>query len=118
MDNKIKWIEQDGERIAIRKSLGAWRVVYPFKDPNGNIIRKNWLFPGGWDSFIKVVIAIFLILLVFYVYDHDTKECRKFAADFADNCIKYYNSILNNGSYRPVGNINLSFPINISLPDG
>jgi hypothetical protein len=74
-NNKPRWITIDNERIAVRKSWDGWRVVKPYKDEQGKYIWKNIL--GSWQSWVKSIIFLLIILGFYYVYAHDTAICRE-----------------------------------------
>ena len=66
--NPIKWIEIDGEEVAVKKGVSGYRILKLWKNKDGT---TNWfnLFTGGsWFNLITIVIFVCLILLAIYEY--------------------------------------------------
>lgn len=108
MVNKITWIEQEGEKIALRKSWDGWRVVKPYKDAEGKLINKNII--GSWQSWVKSIIILLLILGCFWIYNHDTAICRETVKQHSliwENCSKGFQTTQNPNPI-PSANINFS----------
>lgn len=115
MDNKVRWIEVDGKEVALRKSLGAYRVVYPFKRvPDGPILWKNVLFPGGLDNILKWTLILVMILLFYYVYDHDTSICRETMNNLGKTCTTYISLLNTNHSTQYADQQILNYILNLS----
>lgn len=89
----IEWVEREYEGkkevFAMRRSFDGWRVVYPMKNQDGTYNWKNIVLGGSWGNMFKWLGILLLILLFFYVYDHDTKVCRETMKDFGANCLLY-----------------------------
>ena len=93
MNMKIEWIEREHngkiEKFAIRRSIDGYRVVYPNKNQDGTLNWKNILLGGSWWNLIKSLVVLGLILLFFWVYNHDTYVCRENAKAFVEHCTTY-----------------------------
>lgn len=61
-NRNIKYIEVDGERIALKKSGKNWRVTYPLKNEDGTFNWKN-LLKVNW---VTLFLTIAIILLTFW----------------------------------------------------
>jgi hypothetical protein len=86
---KYKWIDIDNERVAVRKSLGEWRVVYPIKNEDNSYNWKNLLIGGSWFNLFKLIGIVGLILFFAWSYRHDVLAIKEFCNPI------YYPNIIN-----------------------
>ena len=65
---KIKWIGIEDERVALKKGLTGWRVVFPIKNEDNTINWKNLLLGGSIWRLIGILVLVLLILYAFSEY--------------------------------------------------
>lgn len=63
----------------------GWRMIYPYKDREGNWLWKNILL-GGSQNLFWVIFIVLLTIGFFYVYNHDTQEMQKVVANPCGYC--------------------------------
>ncbi len=82
----------ENEKVYLKKSLGSWKVVYPWKNEDGTMNWFNFLTGGSWWRLIGVIFVIALILGMTFAYAHDTRNCRELISDpckFFPNISRY-----------------------------
>ena len=104
MSDKIKWIEIEHEKIALRRRFYGWQIVYPFNNQDGTPNWKNRTELGGRAFTIKLIMLLIVLLLFFYIYNHDTSVCRESLSHLDRTCAIY--SQINSST----GILNLTIP--------
>lgn len=95
----------ENEKVYMRKGFDGWRVVYPWKDENGKMNWKNIILGGNWGVLVKTVLIVLFVFLFFYVYTHDTKECREFQKELPNKLPLICDSYLKIDNYGRIGNL-------------
>jgi hypothetical protein len=78
---KIERIKLNDEEVCLKKSRFGWRVVYPIKNVDGSINRKNLLFGGSYWNILKILLTIGFITVIILFYIHDLQLARTHCED-------------------------------------
>jgi len=62
LNEGIKEVVIEGEKINLKKGVFGWSVVNPIKNSNGTINWKNLISGGSWAKLIFVIIFVVLAL--------------------------------------------------------
>lgn len=110
--SKIKWIDVEGERVALKGGKNNWRVVAPIKDESGKL---NWfnLLTGGKRNLITLIIFLLVVTFALWSYNHDIKEIQASYQAIANDPIGWCKDV-NSGSVNPFAYSNISAKLNIS----
>lgn len=86
-------MEKIRDGLYIKKGFDGYRIVRPIKREDGSINWKH-LIIGDWESFIKLVIILTIVIFLIMSYRHDTKECfRVMSSSCVQSCYSslYFN---------------------------
>jgi hypothetical protein len=88
----IEKVVIQNEEVFMKKGLGGWRVVYPYKT-DGKWNWKNLLLGGSWANFMKWMIGFALLGFIMWSYKHDMANCLQYATDVMRITCDYNNSL-------------------------
>jgi len=75
--NKIIYQEINGERIALKKGIFGWGIVYPLRDEDGKINWKNCIAGGSWVKLIFLAVLVFFIIMAIVEYTTNFQFCAE-----------------------------------------
>lgn len=75
MNDKIKEVIIDNDKVYMKKDFSGWRVIYPIKNTDGSWNMKNLILGGSWWNFLKIFIIFLLLMGATYIYHLDTQTC-------------------------------------------
>lgn len=95
------------EKIYFKKDMLGWRIVHPYRNPNGTY---NWinLFIGGWRNFLTLVLILLIAGFVMWSYNHDVQAIQENYGKIADNPLGWCHDICT-GKVNPYEYSNITF---------
>ena len=63
------------DKVYLKKGIFGWRIVHPYKNPDGTFNYAN-LFFGGWSNLILTLLLVALVLIGIYAHYHDLDAIR------------------------------------------
>ena len=74
----IKEIIVDDKKIYLKKGFfGKYRIVYPYKNPDGSFNWFNFITGGSYENLIYALIVSAIILGLIFSYVHDLNFCKE-----------------------------------------
>jgi hypothetical protein len=78
-----------------KDELFGYRVIYPYKNPDGTIHWFNLLTGGSWAKFGVTLLIVALILFSVWAYKTDVATCYEVIKDPCDYCDNAYPTLNN-----------------------
>lgn len=93
---KYKWIDIDGERVAVKKDFLGWRTVNPPRNEDGSWNFFNILIGGKKGLVFTVIIVLILVVLYFGFQEQiaNYKLVAESPCTFCTSCQQAINNVL------------------------
>ena len=82
-----------------KDELFGYRVIYPYKNPDGTIHWFNLLTGGSWAKFVVTLFIVALIIFSVWAYKTDVATCYEVIKNPCDYCDNSYPT-LNTGNNK------------------
>ena len=92
-------MEYNDDGSYLKKDMFGYRVIYPYKNPDGSINKFNLLTGGSWARLIVVLLIVALIMFSVWAYKTDVATCYEIIKDPCDYCDNSYPT-LNTGDNK------------------
>ena len=69
-----------------KDELFGYRVIYPYKNPDGTIHWFNLLTGGSWAKFVVTLLIVALIIFSVWAYKTDVSTCYEVIENPCDYC--------------------------------
>ena len=99
----------EGEKIYLKKDFLGWRVIEPWRNPNGKLNLTNVFFGGKKGIFFLIIVLIIVFLLYFGINElvAQYKIIADSPCDFCTDCFEQTRKVLKDINNMELG-INLT----------
>jgi hypothetical protein len=68
MKSKVEKVKIGDAEIVLKKDFLGWRVIHPWKNPDGSWNWENFIAGGSWYKLIFTIIIVAVIVGVIFEY--------------------------------------------------